>query len=581
MIIFNSKDIRYKKPFGAVACMQAAEFNIEAKREGHFAKEAYLVMALDGEEPIYVSFSSNTGNCFTFEWQAPFGGLFYYGFKVIYEDRFVEVSPNHQLTVYEKDQYPVPEWLSHGLMYQIFPDRFSRGEEFDEEKAEKLMTRGRYLHKAWGEMPHEGNIDFFGGTLRGIEEKLDYLSDLGVTIIYLNPIFEAFSNHRYDTADYMRIDPLLGTEEDFSNLCLSAAKKGIRIIIDGVFNHTGSDSIYFNKYKTYGDGGAYNDPESPYYEWYEFSDYPNAYESWWGIDTLPAIDEKNPSYSNFIYKDENSVIRKWLEVGASGIRLDVADELPDEFVDGIREAMKGTKANAALIGEVWEDASNKVSYGKRRRYLQGGQLDSVMNYPLKDAIIGFVSGNLNAEELLKSIEALRENYPRDIFHSLMNILGTHDTARIKTILGNNQKLFQAIMLQLFLPGIPCIYYGDENGMAGGKDPLNRGCFEPEKADKEVREFYEKLLIFRKKIKGIGETSKSGYASFKCVKISGGIFAFERESNEMRLFVAVNTNNADEIQLNDKPTDFISANGAKIDDKGLLYLPPLSCAACIF
>lgn len=581
MIVFHSKDIRYKNPFGAVVCLQTTEFNIEAKREGHRAQEAYLVMALDGEEPVYIAFQGRRDNVFTFEWQAPFSGLFYYSFKVIYEDGYVDLSPSHPLTVYERDEYPVPQWLSHGLMYQIFPDRFARGKHFDEEKMQGLMTRGRYLHKAWGETPEEGNVDFFGGTLQGIEEKLDYLADLGVTIIYLNPVFEAFSNHRYDTGDYMKIDAVLGTEEDFRNLCLSAAEKGIRIIIDGVFNHTGSDSIYFNKYKTYGEGGAYNDPQSPYYEWYQFLDYPHVYESWWGIDTLPSVKEEIPSYRDYIYRGENSVLRKWLEAGISGIRLDVADELPDLFIDGIRAAMKQTKANAALIGEVWEDASDKMAYGKRRRYLQGGQLDSVMNYPLKDAIIGFVNGNLNAEEFSQSIEALRENYPSDIFYSLMNILGTHDTPRIRTVLGNNEKLFQAIILQLFLPGVPCIYYGDEHGMTGGKDPLNRGCFEPQKADKEIKSFYEKLLSFRKKIKGIGEASTSGHASFQCLRASEGVYAFERESSEMRLIAAVNTKSDAAIQLRAKPNDFIVANGAKIDEKSILYLPISSCAVLCF
>lgn len=527
MIRFDARREEYKAPFGALARGQSAQFEIAAVRDGTAAAEAYLVMALDGCDPIYISFCRREGNKFGFDWQAPFKGLFYYRFKAVYADGFAEESASYPLTVYERDAYAVPDWLSQGLMYQIFPDRFRRGSTFDAERVRQRLTRGRFLHEAWGETPEPGNIDFFGGTLVGIEEELDSLADLGVTILYLNPIFEAFSNHRYDTGDYMQVDPLLGTYADFRSLCLAAAKRGMRIIVDGVFNHTGSDSIYFNKYGTYGEEGAYNDPQSPYCDWYTFSRYPDVYDCWWGIDTLPAVKEENESYQRFIYGDAHSVVRTVLEAGASGIRLDVADELPDVFLDGLRSAVKETKANAALIGEVWEDASDKIAYGRRRRYLQGGQLDSVMNYPVKEAILAFVNGEIGAIQFMDSVEALREHYPADVFYSLMNILGTHDTPRIRTALNSNAKLFQAVILQLFLPGVPCIYYGDENGMTGARDPFNRACFEPEKADEKIKAFYRRLLAFRKDIPGIGRPRQgddsSVFTEFRSLGAKNGTY----------------------------------------------------------
>ncbi len=578
MIHFDARSESHKMPFGALACGQNARFEIEALRDGNDAVEAYLVMALDGCEPVYISFSRRSGNTFDFDWQAPFKGLFYYRFKVVYEDGFAEESRLQALTVYECDSFAYPDWLQQGLMYQIFPDRFCRGSDFDAKRAENLLTRGRFLNREWGELPEPGNVDFFGGTLAGIAEQLDYLAELGVTVIYLNPIFAAFSNHRYDTADYTRIDPLLGTYEDFRNLCLAASERGMRIIVDGVFNHTGSDSIYFNKEKTYGEGGAYNDPDSTYFSWYTFSKYPHVYDCWWGIHTLPAVNEENESYQYFIYGDTHSVVRTVLEAGASGIRLDVADELPDVFIDGLRSAMKETKSNSALIGEVWEDASNKISYGQRRRYLQGGQLDSVMNYPVKDAIIAFLNGEIDAARFMDTVESLRENYPADVFYGLMNILGTHDTARIRTVLGSDAKLFQAVMLQMFLPGIPCIYYGDEHGMTGERDPFNRGCFEPEKADEKVKSFYNRLLAFRKQIAGIGHPSKlGGYTSFRSFGAKDGVYLFTRENEEMSLVVAVNCGSYAVVEPEWHIDRMLAEGRATVDDRGNLHLPSGSCA----
>jgi len=419
-----------------------------------------------------------------------------------------------------------------------------------------MQNKNYVMRDDWGGIPahqpdEQGitqNNDFFGGNLRGIIEKLGYLEDLGITVIYLNPIFEAYSNHRYDTANYMKIDPLLGTEEDFIELCQKAKGKGIRIILDGVFNHTGSDSVYFNKNGRFPGPGAYQSKDSPYYQWFHFIHFPDKYESWWGIDTLPSVNETDDSYRNYIIWDSDSVVKHWLKCGASGFRLDVADELPDEFLDDLRFAVKNADPDSAIIGEVWEDATNKIAYGIRRRYFLGNQLDTVMNYPLKNGILDFLIYYKDGMMLENLVNGLWENYPKAAFYSLMNLLGTHDTSRILTILSENssdegearQKLFLALMIVSFLPGIPCIYYGDEIGMRGGRDPLNRTCFDFDQRDHLIYKFYKRLFAFRSRIDHLENYEfqpRSAYGSF---------YSFRRTGRDGRLIVAVNSGDHDEI-----------------------------------
>ncbi|MFR6512398.1 MAG: glycoside hydrolase family 13 protein, partial [Eubacterium sp.] len=326
-----------------------------------------------------------------------------------------------------------------GIIYQIFPDRFySSGTEKHDVRPSRVMRR-------WGDEPFwreeqmNGiwNNDYFGGDLKGIEEKLLYLANLGVTCIYLNPIFEANSNHRYDTADYEKIDPLLGTEDDLKSLCKTAREQyGFSIILDGVFSHTGCDSKYFNIYSNYDDVGAYNSKESPYYPWYKFINWPDEYHSWWGIKLLPEVIEETPEYREYIC-GKNGILRKWLKCGISGWRLDVADELPDVFLDDLRRAVKDENSDAVIIGEVWEDATTKLAYGERRRYLLGEQLDSVMNYPFADAVLNFVKF-ANADAFIDSVMSIIEKYPPQVTNVLMNHIGTHDTERaITRLAGEN------------------------------------------------------------------------------------------------------------------------------------------------
>ncbi len=569
MVYFNPLDKFYKSTIGAVCADEKVTFRVK----GNF-DSVVLLLKKDGCEYDQTHQMAKKADFFELELNLV-KGLYFYCFLIdnlkflgIGEDFnaiITDVPKKYQLTVYEKD-YRVPEWLNGGLIYQIFPDRFCRAE------INKNIRKDKILHGSWQEQPvfepnqfgQVMNNDFFGGDIRGIISKLDYLRDLGVTAIYLNPIFEAYSNHRYDTGNYMNIDPLLGTESDFISLIEQAEEKGIKIILDGVFNHTGDDSLYFNKYGNYPSLGAYQSKNSPYYAWYNFKDYPDDYESWWGIKVLPAINESNEDFIDYI-TGENGVIDKYTKLGVGGWRLDVVDELPTQFVQKIRTAVKRVNSDAVVIGEVWEDASNKISYGVRREYFQGKELDSVMNYPLKNAIIDFVK-NKDAKTLVKVINEQLDHYPHAVLHCLMNILATHDTYRLlsavscvnvdgktKSELSNyalsgddliaakfNLKI--ATLLQYTLYGVPTIYYGDEIGMQGYTDPLNRGTYPWGQEDNEILLWYKFL-----------GTVRSSYSAFTCGNVeilyyNGGSFIFKREDENSSVLIAINLNE-NEVILN--------------------------------
>ena len=394
-----------------------------------------------------------------------------------------------------------------GMMYQIFPDRFAigRGTRYTERVEMNLVGRQRrtinpdwdngipqYAEYPGGEV---ANDEFFGGDLWGVAEKLDYIKSLGVKTIYLCPIFEAASNHRYDTGDYLKVDPLLGGDAALYHLISEVRKRGMLLILDGVFNHTGADSRYFNRFSNYPGAGAYHSKRSKYFKWYTFNAFPDDYRCWWGVKILPAVKSAEPSYLDFIC-GKNGVLERWLDAGIDGWRLDVADELSDVFLENLRKTVKEKDAEAIVLGEVWEDASNKVAYSSRRRYFRGKQLDSVMNYPLKEAVIGYVM-NGGASTLRETARTIYSHYPETVGHVLMNFLGTHDTERILTVLsgvgsdkmsnaalaswkmtGEERKLAEgrlriAWSLTAAFPGMPCVYYGDERGMEGGRDPFNR------------------------------------------------------------------------------------------------------------
>lgn len=531
-ILYDSKSSSHKKPFGCIKINELCEISLHIPQSCKTMSASLCLSSEDGfsmtiplkkaEEKDGYEFYNGSFSLFK-------EGLYFYYFKITTEgssfslykqgfsDTNIEAGDLWQLTCISPD-YKTPDFFKGAVYYQIFPDRFYK----DNVLPATQKNTPYILHENEWEtpvyMPDENGIiqnnDFYGGNIPGIMKKLPYLKSLGVSVIYLNPIFSAYSNHRYDTSDYMKTDDLLGTEKDFANLCKSAHEMGIKIILDGVFSHTGADSIYFDKYNRYG-GGAFQNPDSSYRPWFQFSEYPHKYTSWWGIDTLPCVNELEESYLDYIIKNDDSVIAHWLNLGADGFRLDVADELPDEFISLLRKRVKEINPDAIVLGEVWEDASNKISYGVRRKYFADSELDSVMNYPFRDNIIAFVKGEISAWDLSNVIMTICENYPEEVVHCLLNSLSTHDTPRILTLMSpceipsskesranftlSGDALSEALekemfaaFLQFMLPGAPCIYYGDEAGLEGCEDPFNRRFFPWGRENLELADFYKEL-----------------------------------------------------------------------------------------
>ncbi len=458
--------------------------------------------------------------------------------------------------------FRTPDWFHGGVMYHVFLDRFYRGE------GEVTLRRGAELDSNWengvpqyaeraGD-PLANNV-FFGGNLWGVAEKLDYLQGLGVTVLYLSPMFEAASNHRYDTADYERVDSLLGGEAAFAHLVHEAHARGIRIILDGVFNHTGDDSKYFNRRGNYSGAGAYQSELSPYADWYTFRQFPDKYEAWWGIEIMPRLNHAEKSCRRY-FTGHDGIVAKWLRAGADGWRLDVADELSDAFLDELHDTVKReTAGEGIVIGEVWENAADKIAYGKRRRYFRGEQLDSVMNYPFRNAVMALLMDG-NVDTFYNILTELYASYPPTVSHSLMNLLGTHDTERILTVLGDptcgeglsNRTLSQkrlspearayaidrlkmASVLQFTVYGVPSVYYGDEAGLEGYHDPFCRLPFPWGREDESLQAHYRMLGELRRRHTAL----KTG--AFRFLWHDERAFVFERSdrSNGDTVLVAVN------------------------------------------
>ena len=492
--------------------------------------------------------------------------------KLIY-DKF---DYKRQLLVFSEDAYKLKP--QNGIIYHIFVDRFySSGKspvkktavlnpDWDEGTPEFAKKPGDFLK----------NNTVFGGDLYGIAQKMDYIASLGTKYIYLSPVFEAFSNHKYDTGDYLKIDEGFGGEEGFKELIKTASNYGIKLILDGVFNHTGDDSLYFNKYNSYDSEGAFNSKESLYYSWYNFKNFPDEYESWWGIKTLPRVDSSNDKYINFICK-ENSVVEKWGKLGLGGWRLDVADELSDKFLENFHNSVKKIDKDAVIIGEVWENASNKISYGERRKYFLGNQLDSVMNYPLREAIIAlFKDGSV--EKFLNTVKIINYHYPDFIKCRLMNLLSTHDTERLITVLAgksldNNdnellsktfltqeefkkgaEKLEKAYTLLYFMPGQPSVFYGDEIGMEGYHDPFCRRPFKWNKLDKNpILAFFRKLGKIRLSLDVFAD------GDLKIIFENENSFVLSRENEKEKIIFGFNKGENSLIAESDKPLKNLLSN----------------------
>lgn len=583
MYYFNSWNSEFKQPFGAIKTGEVMKVNFSSDKENVTIK--FIIRRDFGlrhefdmhpiEKGLYsssVQFDVGHGLYFYYfeiSEQSDWGLVKHYygrsesgGEGVLYISE-QDVRP-FQVTVYDKDD-KAPEWYRDAVFYQIFPDRFNNGNSDGKINAPKpnSFIYGSHQDQPMYVKEENGDIarwDFFGGNLKGITQKIPYLKELGVTAIYLNPIFSATSNHRYDTNDYLAIDTMLGSEVDFKELIDKLHENKMHLVLDGVFSHVGKDSRYFNLAGTFGSKeGATKTPKSPYFDWFKFTDYPNDYKSWWGIKDLPEIDKDNESFRNFIYGEKDSVLEKWNNFGIDGWRLDVADELPDSFIRGIRKNLNQYE-NMVLIGEVWEDASNKISYGQRRDYILGDSLHGCMNYPFRDLIIRYLNGTIPANEIAHQLLGLSENYPKDIFYNNLNNLGTHDTERILTMIQpkNNDN---AVSLMFSLPGVPCIYYGDEAGLTGGKDPNNRKFFPWDNIDPTYYKQYKKWSNYRTE----NEVLRSGdFSTFYCGDLLGIIRYTEND-----YFVTLINPSDQEIRIDFNAISFLQNLGVQEELKAKL------------
>ena len=565
--IFNP--INDKFPQGAVEKNTKVKYTLKVSKFEN-SECAFFVMHMDGEAPRYLEmtreFVDDRYVHYSFEYTFDSVGFFWYHFEVKFnEDIQIKLIRSDSLDVIEshaEDDYlqlvinnesKTDKAFRKGIIYHIFVDRFNRSGDV---KARK----GLNLIKDWNEpvsIEYNGkkdrvNVNCYGGNFRGIIEKLPYLKKLNVGVLYLSPIFEANSSHKYDVADYSKIDSMFGTSEDFEELIKKAKKLGIRIIIDGVFNHTGSDSVYFNKLGTYKTIGAYQSQNSKYYSWYDFSKYPNEYSSWWGIDTLPQTREDSGFFDYIAGK--NGIINKYMSMGLGGFRLDVVDELTNNFLHAICESARAVDPKSLIVGEVWEDASSKISYDERKEYFLGGNLDSVTNYPMKNAILNYVKYG-DQQGFVNIVNLILDQYPKSVQNNLMNIIDTHDTMRAITILGSDPENLEdmidgkyvmteeerergvrllkiATILQFTVMGVPTVFYGDEAGIEGTKDPYCRAPYPWGNENEELITWYEKLGELRNNKVLIDGDMNIKYAN-------NGVVVYERVKGNDKVIVAVN------------------------------------------
>lgn len=582
--IYCSLDAKCKNPVGSIKASEEVTFSIRIDKMTIVENPKLIIFRIDKwderkEIDLKLTRASLNSNYYSCTFVPTIPDVYFYYFSLNINSKYVELrrdrfskslfggSENEcfQLTVYSSS-IEVPSFLKGAIFYQIFPDRF-----YNSGQTKNGVPLDRKMHEDWYEPPDYlpdsagriRNNDYYGGDLKGIIEKLDYISSLGVTIIYLNPIFEAHSNHRYNTADYLKIDPLLGDEEDFKLLCKESRKRGIRIILDGVFNHTGSDSIYFNKEKRYEGPGAYESKDSPYYSWYTFYDYPNRYDSWWGHESLPKLNKAEERIIDFFCE----VMKKWISLGASGFRLDVVDELTNHMMERLSASIKDIRLPdgepPAIIGEVWEDVSTKEAYGERKHYFTHNTLDSAMNYVYKDALFSFFETK-DSESFLETILRTIENYPKDSLDAMMNMISGHDIERAimrlaKGSAGNTDRYWQAqndyldessyekgkmllkqmAVIQYFLPGNPCLYYGDEAGVYGFKDPHNRKTYPWGREDQELIDFFKSLGGIRRRHTFLRD------ALFTPLIFHNGVCLFKRheKSGNGEIYIGVNLSKA--------------------------------------
>jgi glycosidase len=491
-----------------------------------------------------------------------------------------------QIVVYDA-AFAVPDWVAGATVYQVFPDRFANGDPSNDPSPDAVAgasgaDRYRYgdvygnpvLVKSWDDLPegycraYQGAAepcveeplgrDFFGGDLAGITEHIPDLAELGVTVLYLNPIFAAPSNHRYDTSDYLEIDPDLGTRADFDAMVAAAHRAGIKVVLDGVFNHTSSDSPMFDRSHRFSEVGACEAADSSWSTWYTLQPGPPAkcfdgqtYVDWFGFDTLAVLTE-DPAVLQFV-AGSDGVVPYWIEAGVDGWRLDVMNEISHGFLHALRGAAKAANPEALVLGEEWNDAS---------AWLEGTEADGVMNYRFRRAVIGLVNGDtadpdgsiagMTPSAFASAMEGVREDYPGPAWDGLLNLVDSHDTSRIlwtltpgadnreakeadAAIAAGKAKLRQVAALQLSWPGMASIYYGDEVGLTGHDDPDDRRPYPWGAEDNELRDFYAKLATLRRDSAAL----RQGDLRFLLADDEAGVLSFLRRTDEQAAITVLN------------------------------------------
>lgn len=601
---------KYKTPTGAATVGEPIELTLKFTRPQN-PSEVFLVLTKDGEDPVHYAMNlvkdEDGEYTYNIAVKVTSSGVYFYHFDIQNEEQIYRVGSDDdlhamlgkgsewQLTVQSEEYKPTA--LDGGVMYEIMPDRFFIGGERNKTKSYATYRED------WGGVPEfradgEGkiaNTDFFGGNLKGIAKKLTYLKNLGVTCIYLTPIFEAHTNHKYDTGNYMRVDSDFGTIDDLKDLIKKANKRGIKIILEGVFSHTGDDSIYFNKHGNYDSTGAYQSVKSPYYGWYKFRNWNNDYECRYNIDIMPSTDDNNPHYEEFVAGQEG-VIRYWTRLGLGGWKFDVCEQLSSEFIARCATAAKKENPDAVVYGEVFVDASNMIVNGQRRCFVTDGKLDSVTNYPFKEDILNFVRCG-DSKRLNNTVGFVINNYPKRAVDSLINVLDNHDTARLMTVLGENgdveskedkatarvinkaeaTKLVKlASALQYTLPGVPCVYYGDEIGMEGFEDPFNRKCYPwgSAEVDKDLLKWYKKLGAVR-----LNERKIFANGRYCGIDTDNGVMFFKRKLDNETVYVIVNNSGKEYVPMlpEGEYTDLMTYKpfGGKVEDKTAVIIKATS------
>ncbi len=640
-LLHNSWEEAYRAPFGAVKEGKTVTLRLAAKKDDVTKADLYIKNQNTGTSKLISMEKAATNDGKDF-WEAKVTpeekGL--YGYKFIVRDgsakaeygedtkqgaagKAVDTNAElYQLTVFDPG-YETPDWMKEAVVYQIFPDRFNNGNEENDDAKETARGPEPIEHQEWGELPDNPRLsdsagydgdkiwsnDFFGGDIEGIQKKLDYIQSLGVNTLYLNPIAKAASNHKYDATDWKTIDPMFGTPEEFKAFTDELEKRDMHLIMDGVFNHVGDDSIYFDRYGKYDVVGAYEywsriydlmnnknmsekdakvearkqlekegqtfNDEYGFHNWFNIKNEKVKdengkerydYQAWWGYDSLPEIKSvegdavdydselNNAKFSDYIMYDKDSASKSWLTNGASGWRLDVANEVDMEFWREFRDELKSEEMAGAgatlkdgeeplILGEIWDDAS---------KYFLGDQYDSVMNYRFEGAILDFLK-NGNAASTDEKLMAVQEDYPDEAFHALMNLMGSHDTPRAIYVLGGGtdtyeraefdpnydhelgvQRLKLAAVLQMGYPGAPTIYSGDEAGVTGSKDPDDRRTYPWGDENADLVKHYQAAGAVRTE-----NADLLAYGKLTTLHADGDVYAFARTNDDGAAIIAVN------------------------------------------